>query len=40
LLDDGHLTASLGVNNICGRDYFLFHPFPQQSVVADLSWTY
>jgi len=36
----GHLTASLGVNNIGGRDYFLFHPFPQRSVVADLSWTY
>ncbi len=35
-----HLAASLGVNNIGGRDYFLFHPFPQRTVVADLSWTY
>jgi iron complex outermembrane receptor protein len=35
-----HLTASLGVNNIGARDYFLFHPFPQRTVVADLSWRY
>ncbi|MEI6281116.1 MAG: TonB-dependent receptor [Alphaproteobacteria bacterium] len=35
-----HLAASLGVNNLGARNYFLFHPFPQRAIVADLSWSY
>ena len=31
-----HLSASLGVDNLNDRVYFLFHPFPQRTVVADL----
>ena len=31
-----HLSASLGVDNLTDRKYFLFHPFPQRTVVADL----
>ncbi|BBD79459.1 TonB-dependent receptor [Aerosticca soli] len=31
-----HLTAALGVDNLNNRKYFLYHPFPQRTVVADL----
>jgi iron complex outermembrane recepter protein len=31
-----HLSASLGVDNLNNKVYFLFHPFPQRTVVADL----
>ena len=30
------VTAGLGVDNLNDRAYFLFHPFPQRTVVADL----
>jgi len=33
-----HLTASLGVDNLNNDRYFLFHPFPQRSFVAELGW--
>jgi iron complex outermembrane receptor protein len=29
-------SAALGVDNIFNREYFLFHPFPQRTVVAEL----
>ncbi len=29
-------TASLGVDNLLDRKYFLFHPFPQRTFVADV----
>lgn len=35
-----HLTGNIGINNINDRAYFLFHPFPQRTVVADLKYTY
>ena len=35
-----HLTAGLGVTNINDRSYFLFHPFPQRTLIADLKYTY
>lgn len=35
-----HLAAGLGVNNLNDRAYFLFHPFPQRTVIADLKYTY
>jgi iron complex outermembrane recepter protein len=31
-----HLSAALGVDNFTNREYFLFHPFPQRTIVADL----
>jgi iron complex outermembrane receptor protein len=31
-----HLTASLGVDNLNSRVYFLYHPFPQRTVPGDL----
>lgn len=34
-----HLKAALGVDNINNHKYFLFHPFPQRSVTAELHWT-
>jgi iron complex outermembrane receptor protein len=35
-----HLVASVGVTNVGDRDYFLFHPFPQRSVLVDLKYSY
>lgn len=34
------VAASFGINNINNRAYFLFHPFPQRTFVADLKYTY
>lgn len=31
-----HLSASLGVDNLIDRVYFLYHPFPQRTVVGDV----
>ena len=31
-----HLTASLGVDNLTDRKYFLYHPFPQRTLVGEL----
>lgn len=35
-----HLTADLAVTNLTDRKYFLFHPFPQRTVVADLKYAF
>ena len=35
-----HLTAGLGATNLNDRSYFLFHPFPQRTLIADLKYTY
>ncbi len=37
---DRHMTASLGVDNLNNRKYFLFHPFPQRTFVGSLKLTY
>ena len=34
-----HWALGLGVDNVNNDKYFLFHPFPQRSFHADLSWT-
>jgi iron complex outermembrane receptor protein len=34
------LTAGLGVDNFNDRSYFLFHPFPRRTVIADLRYSY
>ena len=31
-------TASLGVDNVLDRKYFLFHPFPQRTFIAGLKY--
>ncbi len=33
-------SASLGVDNLLNRKYFLFHPFPQRTVIADATLTF
>ena len=33
------LAASLGVDNFTNQKYFLYHPFPQRTYVADLKFT-
>jgi iron complex outermembrane receptor protein len=35
-----HLVAGLGVDNLGGRSYFLFHPFPQRTFIADLKYSF
>ncbi|HMI95256.1 MAG TPA: TonB-dependent receptor, partial [Micropepsaceae bacterium] len=37
---DSHWNAALGIDNLNDRKYFLFHPFPQRSVVAELTYNY
>jgi iron complex outermembrane receptor protein len=33
-----HITAALGLDNVGADNYFLFHPFPQRTVVGELKW--
>ncbi len=33
-------SAALGVDNLNNRKYFLFHPFPQRTVLAELTYRY
>lgn len=33
---DDHLSLALGVDNLNNEKYFLFHPFPQRTYVADI----
>ena len=35
-----HVAADIGLNNLNDRAYFLFHPFPQRTVVAGLKVSY
>jgi len=37
---DEHWQAALGVENATNAKYFLFHPFPQRSVLSELKFTY
>jgi iron complex outermembrane receptor protein len=37
---DAHWSAALGVDNVGGRSYFLFHPFPQRSALAEIKYVY
>ena len=32
------VSASLGIENLNNHKYFLFHPFPQRTVVAELKF--
>jgi len=33
-------SAAVGIDNLTNEKYFLFHPFPQRTLVADLKLTY
>lgn len=35
-----HWSASLGADNLVDRKYFVFHPFPQRTVVADVKYEF
>jgi iron complex outermembrane recepter protein len=35
-----HLAIGAGVDNLNDRKYFLFHPFPQRTVLVDLKYSY
>jgi iron complex outermembrane receptor protein len=35
-----HVQAQIGADNLLGRRYFLFHPFPQRAAVADLKYAF
>ena len=37
---DHGVTASLGVDNVLNRKYFLFHPFPQRTLVGSLTYAF
>ena len=32
-------TAAVGVDNLLNRKYFLFHPFPQRTLVGSVKFT-
>ena len=35
-----HAAVELGIDNVGDYKYFLFHPFPQQTVIASLKATF
>lgn len=35
-----HWSATLGVDNVLNRKYFIFHPFPQRTAVAQLKYAF
>ncbi|SNT11209.1 iron complex outermembrane recepter protein [Noviherbaspirillum humi] len=37
---DRHWSAAVGVDNLNDRRYFLFHPFPQRTVTAELAYRF
>jgi iron complex outermembrane receptor protein len=37
---NNHLSGAIGIDNLTNEKYFLFHPFPQRTVVADLELQY
>ncbi len=37
---DEHWTAALSIENLANNDYFLFHPFPQRTASAELTYRF
>lgn len=35
-----HWTAAIGADNLTNRKYFLFHPFPQRTLVSNLKFSF
>ncbi|HEX4684529.1 MAG TPA: hypothetical protein VH277_17550, partial [Gemmatimonadaceae bacterium] len=36
---NAHWFAALGIDNLLDRKYFLFHPFPQRTLVGSLKYS-
>ncbi|HEX5262110.1 MAG TPA: TonB-dependent receptor [Phenylobacterium sp.] len=37
---DRHWSAAVGIDNLTNSNYFVFHPFPQRSALAELRYAY
>jgi iron complex outermembrane receptor protein len=37
---DRRWSAGLGVDNVLNRKYFLFHPFPQRTLVGNIRFAF
>jgi len=37
---DHHWRTSFGIDNIFNKDYFIYHPFPQRTFIAQLKYTH
>jgi iron complex outermembrane receptor protein len=37
---DKHWSMAAGIDNLNNRQYFLFHPFPQRTVFAELKYNF
>jgi len=37
---DRHWSTAVGIDNITNKDYFLFHPFPQRTLFAELKYDF
>jgi len=37
---DSHWSAALEVDNLNNRKYFLYHPFPQRTVMGEIKYRY
>jgi iron complex outermembrane receptor protein len=37
---DKHWSTAVGIDNITNKDYFLFHPFPQRTLFAELKYDF
>ena len=35
-----HWSAAVGIENIGGEDYYIFHPFPQRTATAELKYRF
>lgn len=33
-----HIELAVGADNLNNNKYFLFHPFPQRNVTAQVNW--
>lgn len=37
---DKHWSTAVGIDNLTNKDYFLFHPFPQRTLFAELKYDF
>ncbi|MES1202690.1 MAG: TonB-dependent receptor [Pseudomonadota bacterium] len=37
---NAHWSAAVGIENIGGEDYYIFHPFPQRTATAELKYRF
>lgn len=37
---DRHWSSAVGIDNLTNKDYFLFHPFPQRTLFAELKYDF